>query len=103
LQDALIRLGEAGDADRAAFEVMRALDAYLEAATPPPALPARESPVTDYERRDLSQVRWATVLILGSAVVATIVVAISLSGGWPAGFTIAAVWIVALLVLLTTG
>ncbi len=100
LQEALTRLGEPGDADRAAFEVMRALDGYIEASAPPAPAPVREAPVTDYERRDLSQVRWATMLIMGAAVTATIVVAIALSGGWPAGIAIAAIWAAALLILL---
>jgi ferric-dicitrate binding protein FerR (iron transport regulator) len=103
LQDALTRLGESDDADRAAFEVMRALDGYLEASAPPPAAPSREPPVTDYERRELAQVRWATILVMGGAVLATIIVAVTLSGGWSAGLAIAAVWVVTLLVLLTTG
>jgi hypothetical protein len=102
LQDALTRLGEREDADRAAFDVVRALDAYLDAhptASPPP--PSREQPVTDYERRELSQVRWATMLILGCALTATIVVAVALSGGWPAGVAIAGIWAAALLILTT--
>lgn len=103
LQDALIRLGETDDADRAAFEVMRALDGYLEASAPLAATPSREAPVTDYEKRELSQVRWATMLILGCAVTATVVVAVALSGGWPAGIAIAAIWGAALLILLGTG
>lgn len=103
LQDALTRLGEADDADRAAFEVMRALDGYLEANAPATAAPSREAPVTDYEKRELSQVRWATMLILGAAVTATVVVAVALSGGWPAGIAIAAIWAAALLILLGAG
>lgn len=101
LQDALTRLGESGDADRAAFDVVRALDAYLDAhpASGPP--PSREAPVTDYERRELSQVRWATMIILGCALTATIVAAVALSGGWPAGVAIAAIWAAALLILTT--
>jgi hypothetical protein len=103
LQDALTRLGESDDADRAAFDVVRALDAYLDAhpATSPPPPVSREQPVTDYERRELSQVRWATMIILGCALVATIVVAVALSGGWPAGVAIAAIWGAALLILTT--
>jgi hypothetical protein len=104
LQDALTRLGETDDADRAAFDVVRALDAYIDAhpaANPPPS--SREQPVTDYERRDLRQVRWATMLILGCALVATIVVAVALSGGWPAGIAIAGIWAAALIILATAG
>lgn len=103
MQDALTRLGPSDDADRAAFDVVRALDAYLDAhpATGPPPPVSREQPVTDYERRELSQVRWATMIILGCALVATIVVAVALSGGWPAGVAIAAIWGAALLILTT--
>ena len=102
LQDALTRLGESDDADRAAFDVVRALDAYLDAhasATPPPS---RETPVTDFERRELTQVRWAVVLILGCALTATLVVAVALSGGWPTGLAIVGIWAAALLILTTS-
>jgi len=101
LQDALTRLGETDDADRAAFDVVRALDAYLDANAPAAAPASREAPVTDFERRELTEVRWATVLILGCALTATIVVAVALSGGWPAGIAIAGIWAAALLILTT--
>ena len=101
LQDALTRLGESDDADRAAFDVVRALDAYLDAQAPATPPSSRETPVTDYERRELTQVRWATTLILGCALTATIVVAVALSGGWPTGIAIAGIWAAALLILTT--
>ena len=101
LQDALTRLGETDDADRAAFDVVRALDAYLDASGPVAAPPSRETPVTDFERRELTEVRWATLLILGCALTATIVVAVALSGGWPAGIAIAGSWAAAVLILTT--
>ena len=102
LQDALTRLGESDDADRAAFDVVRALDAYLDAQAPDAPPPSRETPVTDFERRELTQVRWAVVLILGCALTATLVVAVALSGGWPAGLAIVGIWAAALLILTTS-
>ena len=102
LQDALTRLGETDDPDRAAFDVVRALDAYLDAQPPAGPPPSRETPVTDFERRELTQVRWAVVLILGFALAATLVVAVALSGGWPAGLAIVGIWAAALLILTTS-
>lgn len=95
-------LAGAPDPHRAADDAMRALDAYIEASTPT-APAARESPVTDYDRRrDQREIRVATWLVLGGAILATCVVAVLLSGGWPAGLAIIAIWAVALFALTST-
>jgi hypothetical protein len=101
LQDALSDLPNAVDADRAAQDVLRALDSYIAAAAPQLGTP-REPPVADFGRQEGRQVRWATWLVLGGAVLSTVIVAIVLSGGWPAGLAIIAIWLVALFVLAQT-
>jgi hypothetical protein len=102
LEDALAELATASDPDRAAGEVMRALDAYMEASGAGSALAPREAPVTDYQRREQAETRWAMWLVLGGAVIATTVVAVTLSGGWPAGLAIIGIWLVALFALTST-
>ena len=104
LQDALTKLGETDDPDRSAFEVVRALDAYLDAAAPrtvAPLTPPAGSAESD--RQDRRQVKGATVLVLGTALAATIVVAVAMNGGWPAGIAIAAIWVAAFLLFLVGG
>ena len=59
LEDALSHLAGASDPDRAAGEVMRALDTYIESSGGT-ALAPRESPVTDFARQEQREVRWAT-------------------------------------------
>ena len=101
LHEALTDLAGARDPERAADEVMRALDGYLEAA--PRTAPApREPPVTDFDRRERSDVRLATGLVMGGAVIATGIVAVVLSGGWPAGIAVVAIWAVALFALASS-
>lgn len=102
LQDALRDLAGADDPDRAAHEVMRALDVYVEEETAARAVAPREPPVTDYDRREPSEIRWATWLVLGGAVVATGVVAVALAGGWPAALAVVAIWVFALVVVTST-
>jgi uncharacterized membrane protein YccC len=108
LQEALERLAAAPDPHAGAQDVMRALDAYLDAHHPGSVVAPREPPVTDFSRSaapaprrsgDVSPALW---IVLATAVVATVVVAIVLSGGWPAGLAIIAIWVVALLVLTQT-
>lgn len=101
LREAIADLPSAPNPDRAAHEVMRALDAYIEVAGPRSPAP-RETPVTDFERRASDDIRWVTWLILAGSVLATIVVAIVLSGGWVAGVAIIAIWAVALFALTQT-
>jgi len=101
LQDALIRLGESDDADRAAFDVMRALDAYMDAANAPAATPSREVPVMGDDTRSDRTARIIAGGMIGAAVVATVVVAVSMSGGWPAGVAVAAIWLATLGLLLS--
>jgi hypothetical protein len=102
LEEALADLADAPDPHRAAQDVMRALDSYMEASGGGTALAPRESPVTDYDRREKVEIRWAMWIVLGGAVAATAVVAVLLSGGWPAGLAIVAIWVIALFALLST-
>ncbi len=102
LEEALAELATAADPERAAGEVMRALDSYMEATGGGTALAPREPPVTDFERRERADVRWSVWIVLGGAVISSIIVAILLAGGLPAVLAIVAIWIVALAVLVST-
>jgi hypothetical protein len=104
LEDALADLPAAPDRERAAAEVMRALDSYMEATGGGTALSPREAPVTNYERdrREVDNVKWPLWIVLGGAVLATIVVAIALSGGWPAAIAVVGIWVLALAILVST-
>ena len=106
LMDALAELPNAEDPDRAAYEAMRALDAYLDAhgSTLAPGPQGREAPVTDFEHSsDLGQeMRWAKWIVVGLAVLATATVVVTFSGGWVAGAVVLGIWAVALLGLLNT-
>ncbi|MGD9695552.1 MAG: hypothetical protein AB7V42_07830 [Thermoleophilia bacterium] len=99
LEDALAELATSGDPSRAG-EVMRALDQYIEANR---VAPSRESPVTDYEHREKQEIRWAFWFVIGGAVIATIILAILISGGgWAVALAIVAVWVLAIFALLNT-
>jgi hypothetical protein len=102
LEEALADLPRATDAEKAAGEVMRALDAYIEATGGGTALTPREPPVTDFERRESTEIKWVTWLVIGGAVIGTCIVAIALSGGWPAAIAVIAIWVLALAALLST-
>ena len=104
LEDALADLPAAPDRERAAAEVMRALDSYMEATGGGTALSPREAPVTNYERdrREVDNVKWPLWIVLGGAVLATIVVAVALSGGWPAAIAVVGIWVLALAILVST-
>jgi len=102
LEEALGELAGAPDPDRAAREVMRALDAYLEASGGGTALAPREAPVADFEQRERDQLNWAKWLVVGGAVVATVTVAVAFSGGWPLALAVIGIWALALLALLST-
>lgn len=103
LEDALAELPAASDPERAAAEVMRALDSYIEATGGGTALSPREAPVTNFERpREKDDVRWPLWIVLGGAVLGTVIVAIALSGGWPAAITIVGIWVLALAILVST-
>jgi hypothetical protein len=99
--DALGDLAGASDPHRAASDVMRAIDAYIE-STPAKTAPSRESPVTDYERREIREARSITWIVVGCAVLATLVVSVLLSGGWVGALAIGAIWIVALFALMSS-
>lgn len=102
LEEALAELAGAPDPERAAGEVMRALDSYIEATGGGTALAPREAPVTDFERAETNEIRWVTWIVVGGAVMATAVVAVVLSGGWPAALAIVAIWTLALVALMST-
>ncbi len=101
LEDALAELAGAPDPERAAGEVMRALDSYMEATGGGTALTPREAPVADFDRASAKEIRWVTWIVVGGAVLATAVVAIVLSGGWPAALAIIAIWTLALVALMS--
>jgi len=98
LHAALVRMDGAPDPDRAADDVIRAIDEYI-AANPAPSTGSREQPVMDFDQRLAPHTRWVPVVILGVAVLTTIVLAIVLAGGWPVAVAVVVVWVVALLVL----
>lgn len=103
LQDALTDLATTDDPDRAAEDVLRALDGYL-TATPSTTFSPREPPVADFraDRSNFNDAKIVTWLVVGGAVVATGIVAVLLNGGWPAGIAVLAIWAAALVALLTT-
>ena len=105
LQDALVKLGESDDKDRAAFDVMRALDAYIEDVpdTARTVSPSREIPVMTGSEPSDRTAKVIAASFIAAAVVATIVVAVSMRGGWSAGIAVAAIWLVTLALLLSTG
>jgi len=104
LEEALAELPKASNPERAAEDVMRALDSYIEATGGGTALTPRETPVTNFDRpeQSSSEIKWVTWLVIGGAVLATCVVAIALSGGWPVAITVIAIWVLALAALLST-
>lgn len=102
LEEALSQLPRAADADRAAEDVMRALDSYIESTGGGTALTPREAPVTDFARREDQEIRWALWIVLGGAALGTAVVAVALSGGWPAAVAIVAIWIIAVAALVSS-
>ena len=102
LQDALTDLATSDDPDRAAEDVLRALDGYIEGAAP--RVGSREPPVADFrnDRRNLDEAKVVTWLVVGGAVIATGIVAVALSGGWPAGIAVIAIWVAVLIALVST-
>ncbi len=99
--DALGDLSGAADPHRAASDVMRAIDAYIDSA--PPRTPAGgETPVADYERREIREARSITWIVVGCAVLATLVISVLLSGGWVGALAIGAIWAVALFALMSS-
>jgi hypothetical protein len=102
LEEALSQLPAATDPDRAAADVMRALDAYIESTGGGTALTPREPPVADFARREEREVRWAMWIVLGGAALGTAVVGVALSGGWPVAAAIIAIWVIAVAALVST-
>jgi hypothetical protein len=90
------------DPDRAADDVLRAIDSYIDHHTVAPAQP-REPPVIDHEAREAREVRWATWVVVGGAAVASVLVAALVgSGGLPTALAVLAVWIGAIIALTQT-
>jgi hypothetical protein len=102
LEEAIGELVNSPDPERAAREVMRALDSYMEATGGGTALSPREPPVADFAAREKDQLNWAKWLVVGGAVVATVTVAVAFSGGWPLALAVIGIWALALLALLST-
>ena len=92
----------APDPDAAAAEVMRALDPT--SSRPAAARPSRRasprSPTSPARRSARSSgPLW---VVLGGAVLGTAIVAVALSGGWPAAIAIIAIWVIAVAALVST-
>lgn len=102
LEDALSQLAASPDPDAAASEVMRALDHYIESTGGGTALTPREAPVTDYARQEAREIKWVAWIVLGGAVLGTAIVAVALSGGWPAALAIIVIWAIAIAALVST-
>lgn len=104
LREAIADLPSASNPQQAAHEVLRALDAYIENARPAGVEP-REPPVADFGRGPagfVGSVRWGRWVVLGGALLATLVVVVVLSGGWVAGLIIIGIWALALLAVTAT-
>ncbi len=100
LKDGLLELRQAPDPERAADDILRTLDAYIDHH--PTAVEPSERPVTDYEARQGREARTITWVIVGSVVIATGVVAVALGGGWPSAITVLAIWVGGLIALTST-
>ena len=105
LREAIADLPTADNPQQAAHDVLRALDAYMENAHPQ-ALEPRESPVTDFAQRAFpgapGSTGWVRWVVLAMAILASLIVAVVLSGGWIAGAVIVGIWALALVVMTST-
>jgi hypothetical protein len=105
LREAIADLPSADNPQQAAHEVLRALDAYIENAHPG-AVEARESPVTDFAQRAVpgapGSTGWVRWVVLSAAILASLIVAVVLSGGWIAGAVIVGIWALALVIMTST-
>jgi hypothetical protein len=99
--EALGDLPSATDPHRAAAEVMRAIDAYIDSA-PTRTAPVHEGSVTDYERREMREARSITWIVVGCAALASIIVSALLSGGLFAALAVAGIWALALFALMSS-
>lgn len=101
LREALDQLRDAPD-DRSSDDVVRALDAYLDAREP--SSPARSAPTvkSDLDRNERHEIRWITWMILGVAVLATLLAVVTISSGGVTGVVIVAIWLVAAFAMLNT-
>ena len=105
LREAIAGLPSADNPQQAAHEVLRALDNYIENAHPA-AVEPRESPVADFGRRALpgapGSTGWVRWIVMAGAILASLIVAVVLSGGWVAGAVIVGIWALALVVMTST-
>jgi hypothetical protein len=105
LREAIADLPSADNPHQAANEVLRALDAYIDSAHPA-AVEHRESPVTDFAQRALpgapGSTGWIRWVVVSATLIATLVVAVVLSGGWQAGAVMVGIWALALIVMTHT-
>jgi hypothetical protein len=104
LHEALVDLASTDHPERAADDVLRALDAYVDGHT---GLEPREPPVADFRRggppalRD-STARWSLWAALAAALAATVAVAVTIAGAKLAAIVIIAIWAVAALAIALT-
>jgi len=98
LHEALVELASTDHPERAADDVLRALDAYVDGQS---GLEPREPPVMDFAPRAGPPAparpapRWGLWLAILAAMAATIAVAIAISGAKLAAIVIIAIWVVA--------
>ena len=102
LHEALVELASTDHPERAADEVLRALDAYVDRQG---SLEPREPPVMEFAPRAAppapaqAPIRWSLWLAVLAAVGATIAVAVTITGAKLAAIVIIAIWVVAALAM----
>ena len=100
LHEALVELASTDHPERAADDVLRALDAYVDGHG---GLEPREPPVMEFSQRPAlpapQTTRWGLWLAILAAMAATIAVAITISGTHLAAIVIIAIWVVAALAI----
>jgi len=102
LHEALVELASTDHPERAADDVLRALDAYVDR---PSSLEPREPPVMEFAPRAAPPApapqgtRWSLWLAVLAGLGATIAVAVTISGAKLAAIVIIAIWVVAALAM----
>ena len=105
LHEALVELASTDQPERAADDVLRALDAYVDRQS---SLEPREPPVMEFAQRAAPPApvqpapRWGLWLAVLAAMAATIAVAVTISGAKLAAIVIIAIWVVAALAMTLT-
>jgi anti-sigma factor RsiW len=100
LRDGLLELRRSPDPERAADDILRSLDAYLDRQVDP-AIPPK-SPLSEYEARQGREAKTLTWIIVAATIVATGLVAVAMGGGWPAAIVVLAIWAGGILALTST-